>query len=404
MLGAPLRRRMAFELGPWDKKAKVEGVHVFGRKLLYGNEHDSAQHLPEGADTENYGKVELHKMHAFWRKNALNELSDMVRRAPKGSDVTLRKVPGRNGPAAWPGYLGKHHALIEEMLKLGVVTLHQDDKAHMYAKVHPAPLNRACEQYCTATSTAVPVDAAAAAPPVAAAPTSGPDFMVAVTFTGARPGYVFKSGERGLGYYRDGVHAGGEARAAPGDASQPLPEGWVAGRTPEGYVYYWHAPTSTSSWEVPTGPPPMERSVSLSAVALRTLRASDSAATRKIEEASGASITLCEGAATVRGSAGEVARACQLLERKVASLAYASQYHQQQEQERYQQEQRQRQQQQKEQQRQQPDYNFSSIATFVTQADACREVLRQQGESAGSGALAALAQYDDDSEDDVQDQ
>ena len=37
-----------FSAGVWDKPGRAEGVHVFGRKLLYGNEHDSAEHLPEG--------------------------------------------------------------------------------------------------------------------------------------------------------------------------------------------------------------------------------------------------------------------------------------------------------------------------------------------------------------------
>ena len=63
---------MAFELGPWDKKAKTEGAHVFSRKLLYGDEHDSAEHLPDGADGATYGAVELHRMHSFWRRNVLN--------------------------------------------------------------------------------------------------------------------------------------------------------------------------------------------------------------------------------------------------------------------------------------------------------------------------------------------
>ena len=78
-------------------------------------------------------------------------------------------------------------------------------------------------------------------------PSAEPAFSAAAAFGGARPGAVFKMGEQGLGYYRDGP--GGD-----GESAKPLPEGWVSGQTPEGYVYYWHTPTSTSSWERPTGP------------------------------------------------------------------------------------------------------------------------------------------------------
>lgn len=36
---------MLFEPGPWDKRAQIDGAHVFSkkRKLLYGAEHDSAE-------------------------------------------------------------------------------------------------------------------------------------------------------------------------------------------------------------------------------------------------------------------------------------------------------------------------------------------------------------------------
>ena len=78
-----------FSAGVWDKPGRAEGVHVFGRKLLYGNEHDSAQHLPEGTDASSYGQAELHKLHAFYRKNALKMMSELVRRAPKGSEVKM---------------------------------------------------------------------------------------------------------------------------------------------------------------------------------------------------------------------------------------------------------------------------------------------------------------------------
>jgi len=32
----------------------------------------------------------------------------------------------------------------------------------------------------------------------------GPPFTPSATFTGARPGFVFKKGSSGVGYYRDG--------------------------------------------------------------------------------------------------------------------------------------------------------------------------------------------------------
>ena len=183
---------------------------MFGRKLLYGSEHDSVEHLPEGADAESYGKVELHRMHAIWRRNSLKMLSDLVRRAPKGQPVKLRKVPGRSGPAVWPGELGKHHKLIEEMLELEVVTLHQDDDAHAYALVHAAPLHRAYERYCSAAAMGAEAEATTAAPAAtngalaaAVATASSNPFVAAQAFAGAWPGYVFKKGPHGLGYYAD---------------------------------------------------------------------------------------------------------------------------------------------------------------------------------------------------------
>ena len=241
---------MAFDLGPWDKKAKTEGAHVFGRKLLYGDEHDSVEHLTTDADAATYGTVELHKMHAFWRRNVLKMISEQARRTPKGQDIKISKVPGRKG-VEWPGDLGKHHALIEELLKLDVVTIHQTDRGETYAKVHAAPLHRAYEQYCSAAATAAATAAANAAAAPAAAPAAPPaaataPFVGAAAFAGAWAGYVFKMGEEGLGYYRDGPPAA--------DAEPPLPDGWVSGQTAEGYVYFWHGPTGTSSWERPTGP------------------------------------------------------------------------------------------------------------------------------------------------------
>lgn len=58
-----------FDAGPWDNKAKTAGAHVFSseRKLLYGAEHDTAEHLADGQDKSSYGRAERHRMHDFWR-------------------------------------------------------------------------------------------------------------------------------------------------------------------------------------------------------------------------------------------------------------------------------------------------------------------------------------------------
>ena len=97
-----------FDGGPWDNKA-VEGAHVFSkeRKLLYGNQHDSAEHLAVGQDASSYGVKEKHKLHTFWMKNSLKMLADLSRRAKqKGEEASLRKVAARSGPQreVWPGF------------------------------------------------------------------------------------------------------------------------------------------------------------------------------------------------------------------------------------------------------------------------------------------------------------
>lgn len=53
-----------------------------------------------------------------------------------------------------------------------------------------------------------PARAAAAAPAPAAPQAAVGAFIAAAAFTGARPGYVFKSGDKGLGYYQDSTGAG----------------------------------------------------------------------------------------------------------------------------------------------------------------------------------------------------
>jgi len=49
-------------------------------------------------------------------------------------------------------------------------------------------------------------DAAVAGPQLPGA-AAAPDFVASAAFSGARPGYIFKTGGRGLGYYADGERA-----------------------------------------------------------------------------------------------------------------------------------------------------------------------------------------------------
>ena len=181
-------------------------------------------------------------------------------------------------------------------------------------------------------------------------------------------------------------------------------DGWTAGRSPEGYVYYWHAATSTSSWERPTGPPTIEQSVPLTPAAAAALH-TDPAAVRKLEDQSGATILIGGIAAVIAGEPRQVARAVQLLERKASGLAYAnaalgrvaathgppathappatasgavggiaaSAYS--------------------------SAYDFRGVAAHVAIAQSSKRELERR-EQASGGALAALAQYGDDDDDD----
>ena len=395
-----------FEGGPWDNSERTAGAHIFSsqRKLLYGADHDKVEHLGDGADASSYGSVELHRMHAFWRRNALKQMDEQVRRA-RGKEVELRKVPGRTGGPVWPGDLGKHHALIEEMIKLGVVTLHQGDDATVFARVHAPALRRALETYGAPPATAAP-----AAAPHAEAGEVGPPFVAAPAFAGARPGYVFQSGAQGLGYYLDGAGRASGAGAAAVDAA--LPDGWVGGQTAEGYTYYWHAASGTSTWERPTGPPPVMERLALAPGVAAALTGGGGASLRSIEEDSCASVRIEAGgaAALLEGTAAQVARARRLVERKAGAVAFAT----------------------REATAPRPvagavatparlagtkraaagavsSYDFRSVATFVAEAEACRAALRQRqaegvpASDGGGGALAALAQYGDDDDDDDDD-
>eukprot|EP00966_Prymnesium_polylepis_P006779 156207-Prymnesium_polylepis.1 len=130
-----------FEAGPWDNAAAVDGAHIFSkkRKLLYGNDHDNATHNEDGTE---FAPREQHKMHAIWRKGALKMMQELCHRS-KG-EVRLEKKAARGHPTgAWPGDLAKHHLLVEEMCELGVLSLHQDDHARVFAVVHRGKLAQA---------------------------------------------------------------------------------------------------------------------------------------------------------------------------------------------------------------------------------------------------------------------
>jgi hypothetical protein len=315
---------LLFEPGPWDRKTGAESAHVFSkkRKLLYGRDHDQANPEEEGGDS--YGERERHKMHNIWRKGALRSLTESAR--AKGVEVRLYKEqPGKRSVTGWPGDLGKHHAVVEELIGMGVLTVHADDQARTYALVHRDKLRQAVDFFATQAPEA-PGDsssAAAAADVAPILPLGSPGFVAAATFSGARPGYVFKTDSRGLGYYIDGP------APAPVAAEAPLPEGWVQGASPEGYVYYHHVPTGTSSWERPVvgvsqaPSATVTATLPVSAVLIASLTSAGRAGLNKIEADSGAQVLLAGGALiTLSGTTGAVERAKTLLERKASALDF----------------------------------------------------------------------------------
>jgi len=218
-----------FEPGPWDKAHAVDGAHVFSkkRKLLYGDEHNDAAFNEDGKD---FAPRELHKLHSIWRKGALKMMHEMCSRQ-KG-EVKLNKVPARTfGGSAWPGDLGKHHALVEEMVELGVLSIHQNDAAVVYALIHRDKLAEAMQKYVTTHA----VGSATGHPSPSLPEVLTPNFTVADRFEGARSGYVFKLGDQGVGYYRDQPFDDDIVRTnTSGEviASESLPEGWVKGAGP----------------------------------------------------------------------------------------------------------------------------------------------------------------------------
>ncbi len=71
-------------------------------------------------------------------------------------------------------------------------------------------------------SDAAPADGDAPPPPATAPAEATADFQPSARFEGARAGFVYKSGERGAGYYRDtaGASAGGKGSAAEAEAAK----------------------------------------------------------------------------------------------------------------------------------------------------------------------------------------
>lgn len=393
-----------FEAGPWDNKRKADGAHVFSksRKLMYGDEHDK-----HGEEQQLYQvEVEKHKLHAFWMKQTLKHMAGLVARATAAKEpfAKITKIAARRGPGnAWPEPLGKHHALIEEMLKLGVVTVHQDESGVGFAKVVAGRLRAVTDKYAAAdaaTATADAASAASAAGALAASSAESPTayFLPTEGFTGARRGYVFRAGDEGVGYYLDGAKSRAEHEAAAAAAAAVLPDGWVAGTSPEGYAYFFHTPTGSSSWERPTGPPPSKREVPLTAALAAALGGARNAAMAKMQADSGATVRLESvgpngGIAVVGGTEAQVARACELLQRKADAVRFANANalpsgaeH--------------------------PravappapdtaaaDYSFASVAGFVADADAAKRTLQALGGGSGA-ALAALGGYGDSDDDD----
>lgn len=390
-----------YDGGPWDKKEKTAGAHVFNRKLLYGSEHDSAEHLDANEDRASYGKAERHKMHDFWVESALKLCAEELQHGR----TELRKIAtGRGGKLEWPGTLGKHHAIIEELLERRVFTLHQEskDNGQMVARIHAGPLSDAMKKMSARAASGAAAAAAASSEASVALP---PLFSAAPSWVGPRPGCVFKNGEQGLGYYRDG------AAASSGAGS--------GGSGPD------NAAVASAGPEARAAEPPVTEAVVLGSWQVASMLAADAASIGKMQDDSGASIAVdvAGSCAHATGTPPQVARARQLLERKAKGLAFlvASQ------------------QPMPGQKRPaasslpsagggeatrtgmaNPLYDFTRVRGFVAEADASRAVLRQRtdsGEAEGaaeSGAAAAaaapaapnaslamLADYgDDDDEDD----
>ena len=300
-----------FEPGPWDNQEKTESAHVFSkkRKLMYGDDHDHGEE-------ESYGKKELNKLYPIWRRSALKYMQGLCARTT-GEVRMPRKMPkwnhkeGSQHVTGWPGDLGKDYALVEELVQLEVFSIQQASDDTVHGVIHRGNLQRAIQTYCIEEKRAVPatVTAAASSGPV-------PAFEAASSFGGARDRMVFRLGEQGLGYYRDG--------ATPERELPPLPQDWTEGLSPEGYAYYWHRPTSNSAWERPTAATTLTQVVPLSAAAFAVVRGAGTTVLRKVQDQSGAVVTLKAGQVVVSGTARAIEQAAALLTRKAEGLVYAA--------------------------------------------------------------------------------
>jgi len=262
--------------------------------LVSCQDHDNAN--IDGDNPEGYGEREKDRMHHIWRRGALRSLTESARK--KGEVRVYKGLTTKMSVTGWPGDLGKHHAMVEELIGLGVLTIHADDDARTYAIVHREKLRHAVDYFAKEAASVTSQVASAAADATGAAasssvPHDAPYFVEAASFGGARPGYVFKTAKQGLGYYIDGPEP------APPAADTPLPEGWVEGQSPEGYPYFYHVPSATSSWERPSASAPPAASAStvtttvpLSATVVASLTSAKRAGVLKIESESGAQVPI----------------------------------------------------------------------------------------------------------------
>ena len=182
---------------------------------------------------------------------------------------------GEQGGVA--GDLGKHHRISEELIELGVITLHTDNNAVAYAKIQAAPLHRAIERFAAEAEAAKQQQAGRRGGRRSGSSSS-------ICSGGALCGQTrrqgLQNGRRSRLLSRR-PRRRGEATAAQQRRLHCRRVG--ARHLAEGYTYYWHTPTSTSSWEVPTGEPRSAKTMSLSAHVAHSLTNDRGVAVRKIE-------------------------------------------------------------------------------------------------------------------------
>ena len=79
------------------------------------------------------------------------------------------------------------------------------------------------------------------------------EFIAAATFTTSKPGYVFKKGVKGLGFYKDARAACNNAQAAHNGAAKLVRslEEWDELQAADGRTYYYNKSSLTTQWEVP---------------------------------------------------------------------------------------------------------------------------------------------------------